>query len=139
LKRYKKPRYRRRTARTEDLKARSMQASWRVATNRQGTLSIADAKEIIKDPPNCPYCEKQIDWRQLSIDHVIPWSREGTGDPDNLVWSCRECNSSKGSLTGDEYKLLLEFLNQHPLMKENVLSRMRAGGAAYGRKRRRRR
>lgn len=29
-------------------------------------------------------------------DHLIPVSRGGTNDPDNIVVSCRSCNRSKG-------------------------------------------
>lgn len=138
---YKKPKYRRPmrgAAKTEESKARSMQTSWRFATNRTETLTIDDAKALIKNPPNCPYCEKPIFWRDFSLDHIIPKSKNGANDHTNLVWTCRICNMSKGDLTGVEFKLLLNFLNDHPNMKESVLARLRAGGKAYGRGRRRR-
>ena len=136
---YKKPkprRPRRGAAKTEEAKARSMQVSWRFATNKTETLSIDAAKVLIKNPPNCPYCETIIYWRELSIDHIIPKSKGGANDSSNLVWTCRTCNISKGDLTGEEFKALLAFLNEHKTMKDSVLARMRAGGRAYGRRRR---
>ena len=33
----------------------------------------------------------------LSIDHVIPWSRGGPDHPDNYQTLCRPCNSRKGN------------------------------------------
>jgi 5-methylcytosine-specific restriction endonuclease McrA len=117
-------------------KAKSLQSCWRTATNRQGTLTIAEAKEIISDPPVCPYCNKKPHYKQLSIDHIQPRSRDGSSEADNLVFCCKVCNLSKGDLTGEEFKALMEFLSQWPVMKESVLGRLRAGGAAYGRRRR---
>lgn len=40
----------------------------------------------------------------MHIDHVIPRSRGGTDDMDNLAVSCAPCNLSKGD------KLLSEWL-----------------------------
>lgn len=137
---YKKPKYRRPrrgAAKTEDAKARSMQTSWRFATNRTETLSIDAAKALIKNPPKCPYCEIVIPWREFSIDHIIPKSKGGANDYTNLIWTCRTCNMSKGDLTGMEFTALLAFLNEHKTMKDSVLARLRAGGRAYGRRRRR--
>jgi len=43
----------------------------------------------------CIYCLKEVAPGSLEIDHVVPLSRGGTNFPDNLVLSCRSCNSSK--------------------------------------------
>lgn len=134
--RYHKPR--RRAAKTEASKAKSLQTAWRHATDRTGTLPIADARKIVADPPVCPYCDKKIPYRDLSIDHVQPRSKGGSSKKENLVYCDRRCNQAKSNLTGEEFRLLMAFLNQHPAMKENILSRLIAGGAAWGRGRRRR-
>jgi 5-methylcytosine-specific restriction endonuclease McrA len=129
---YRKPKYkkpRRGAAKTIEAKARSMQSSWRKATNQTGTLTIKDAKKIIENPPTCPYCKQVIHWRELSIDHAMPRSRDGACDPSNLVWAHRSCNLAKGNLNAVEFTLLMEFLNQHPSLKDSVLLRLRAGGA----------
>lgn len=41
----------------------------------------------------CVYCGAEDN---LSLDHLIPRIKGGTDDVDNLVCSCRSCNSSKG-------------------------------------------
>lgn len=125
------------SAPTEEKKAKSMQTSWRNATDRTASLSIDEAREIIQRPPICIYCGRQVPWRELSVDHIIPKSRAGANAPSNLTWVHRVCNQQKGSLTGDEYKALIEFLDGWPLMRESVLSRLRIAGALYGRGRRR--
>lgn len=130
---------RRRAAKTPDSKARSLQTSFRHATDRTGTLSMEEARKIVANPPNCPYCEKPIPYREISIDHIQPRSKGGSSDPENLVYCDRRCNQAKGNLNGAEFKALMAFLNEHPSIKESVLSRLVAGGAAWGRRARRRR
>lgn len=52
------------------------------------TKQMAD---LMKDP--CFYCGAKSD----HADHVIPLSRGGTHDLDNLVPACAKCNFSKGA------------------------------------------
>ena len=131
---YRKPS--KRAATTLSSKAHSMQTSWRTATAKTGTLKIEDAKKLIAEPPICPFCNKVIHWRELSIDHIQPRSRGGPDEASNLQWTCKRCNGAKGNLTGEEFKLLMALLNEHPMMRESVIPRLIAGGAAWGRKRR---
>ncbi|TQI72931.1 HNH endonuclease [Bosea sp. AK1] len=42
----------------------------------------------------CAYC-KTVDG-QFEIDHIVPVTRGGSNDPDNLCVACKPCNSSKG-------------------------------------------
>lgn len=49
----------------------------------------------------CAYCGATGD---MSLDHVVPVSRGGRHEIDNLLPACRSCNSSKGA------KLLEEWL-----------------------------
>ena len=42
----------------------------------------------------CHYCGAT---KKLVMDHLIPKLRGGPDAPDNLVWACRSCNSSKGA------------------------------------------
>jgi hypothetical protein len=41
----------------------------------------------------CAYCGSEAD---ISIDHLIPKIANGSNSADNLVRSCKHCNSSKG-------------------------------------------
>lgn len=52
----------------------------------------------------CVYCGGDATER----DHDIPVSRGGTNDPSNIVLACTRCNTSKGRLTGDEFRADLE-------------------------------
>jgi len=42
----------------------------------------------------CAYCGCD---GPLSVDHLLPRKRGGLDVADNIVWSCRTCNSSKGA------------------------------------------
>ena len=55
---------------------------------------------------NLIFCKtnlKKLSSKDITIEHFIPVSRNGTNDPENLrVW-CKECNSSKNNKTIEEY------------------------------------
>lgn len=46
-----------------------------------------------RDDNKCQYCGST---RHLTIDHVIPKSKGGSEDWDNLVVACSSCNTKKG-------------------------------------------
>jgi 5-methylcytosine-specific restriction endonuclease McrA len=42
----------------------------------------------------CVYCESE---ENITKDHIIPTSRGGSNDPENLQLLCRSCNSKKNA------------------------------------------
>lgn len=52
----------------------------------------------------CYLCSKSIEFGQDSLEHIIPLSREGTNNINNLEIAHRNCNSSKGKKTLEGYK-----------------------------------
>lgn len=53
-------------------------------------------REYVKEhemPGTCVYCGAEKD---LTLEHILPTSRGGPDSPDNAVWVCKKCNSSKG-------------------------------------------
>ena len=56
-----------------------------------------DKKEILqKSGGRCAHCGKPLTHKNATIDHVIPISKGGTNENDNLVALCHECNYKKG-------------------------------------------
>ncbi len=51
-------------------------------------------------PLSCVYCGAPAD----CFDHVIPRSRGGSDDADNIVPACVSCNSSKGNRTLEQFQ-----------------------------------
>lgn len=55
-----------------------------------------------RDGYTCTYCGSH--GVQLECDHVVPVSRGGTSEMDNLTTACRPCNRSKRAKTLAEWK-----------------------------------
>ena len=49
-----------------------------------------------RDNNTCQICGKILLDREIEIDHIIPYSRGGTSDENNLRVTCLECNRKKG-------------------------------------------
>lgn len=60
-------------------------------TMKIGLLADDERLKMIL-PQACCYCGSSF---SLTADHLIPLSRGGVDQGDNLVWACRSCNSSK--------------------------------------------
>lgn len=60
-----------------------------------------------RDGNRCQYCGKKFATSDLSIDHVIPRSREGTNCWENVVCCCLKCNVKKGGRTPAEAHMRL--------------------------------
>ena len=61
------------------------------------------ASVLRRDHGICRYCLSPA----TEVDHVVPVSRGGTDDVDNLVAACRPCNSAKNNRLPDEAGLTL--------------------------------
>ena len=49
----------------------------------------------------CTYCG--VTSGPFEIDHIVPWSRGGTHDRENLTLACKPCNRSKRDKTPEEW------------------------------------
>lgn len=57
---------------------------------------------FIRDGWICRYCGDVTTAETATLDHVLPVSRGGTGEPDNLATCCFICNSIKSGRTYEE-------------------------------------
>ena len=64
----------------------------------------------------CKGCQEFFRFRNLTIDHIVPRSKGGTNDPDNLQLLCGACNSTKGNRTQEE---LIETLRADGVLRED--------------------
>lgn len=66
---------------------------------RRAQLAITVRRDevIARDGYVCGICGGGVAPDQMSIDHIVPISRGGTDDLDNLQAAHRSCNSRKGA------------------------------------------
>ncbi len=67
-----------------------------------------------RDGYECMYCGSK---EHLTIDHIIPSSRGGKNEWDNLTTACNKCNVKKGNRTPDEANMRLIKQPQKPFNK----------------------
>jgi 5-methylcytosine-specific restriction endonuclease McrA len=59
----------------------------------------------------CYYCGQKVGFANLTMDHIIPLSRGGRSTRDNLVPSCKECNTRKKGSLPVEWEEYLQALD----------------------------
>jgi 5-methylcytosine-specific restriction endonuclease McrA len=52
---------------------------------------------LTRDEYQCQYCGNYFREADLTIDHVIPRSKGGKNEWDNVVTACRDCNQQKSN------------------------------------------
>jgi 5-methylcytosine-specific restriction endonuclease McrA len=74
---------------------------------RQGRATSKRASILIRDRFRCQYCGAKGNQFELTLDHIIPRSRGGRTEADNLCAACKSCNQRKGDRTPDEARMPL--------------------------------
>lgn len=66
----------------------------RTRFDRRKPLSVTQSLAVFDaDGYRCRSCGTR---KNLTVDHVIPWSKGGGDEPENLQTLCRSCNARKG-------------------------------------------
>lgn len=66
------------------------------------SIAASTRSEVMRrDSHTCVYCGDTSG--PFDCDHIIPISRGGTTDAENLVCACSSCNRSKGAKTPEEW------------------------------------
>ena len=57
-------------------------------------------KRRIYDRQNglCAYCGQHRNIKYMTVDHIIPLSKGGTDEIDNLQCTCKKCNKLKSDM-----------------------------------------
>ena len=84
---------------------------------------------LARDGNCCQYCGRHFPTVQLSLDHVVPRSRGGKTNWENVVCSCISCNVKKGGHTPQEARMKLHRKPAKP--KHSPLLAMRLGNPKY--------
>lgn len=81
-----------------------------------GSKWITRARRLaiyMRDGLACVYCGASVEeGTQLSLDHVIPHSEGGSTKSENLLTSCKRCNSSRGNRSVEAFvEAVAAYLN----------------------------
>lgn len=82
-------------------------------TPRRCFTSKERSEIYIRDKGRCGICGKFIPLNEFTIDHIIPISKGGTYDYDNLQCCCFKCNQLKSNETPDDFyeKMFIALIN----------------------------
>ena len=71
----------------------------------------------------------KIAYKKLQSDHIMPLAKEGDSVIDNLQLICKSCNTRKGPLDEDDFKYLMQWVEQlKDETKAYVLRKLAKGG-----------
>lgn len=80
--------------------------------NKNGQVKASVRKIVYrKFSDRCAYCGKVLEAINQTVDHIIPYTRGGGDDVNNLFPACKSCNSEKGVKTLDEYREYKTYFN----------------------------
>ncbi|XP_039797997.1 uncharacterized protein LOC120663032 [Panicum virgatum] len=82
-----------------------------VVKRRRVKQSLSRKNILFRDEFTCQYCSSRDN---LTIDHVIPISRGGKWEWENLVTACSRCNSRKGQKTLEQANMKLRKIPRAP-------------------------
>lgn len=91
-------------------------------------MSIYFAKVFERDNRRCIYCGRDLmtDFETFMIgeeDHLVPLSKGGASDIDNIVTACAVCNRLKGAYTPDDSYVPEKRLEYITKIRAHVMSR----------------
>lgn len=65
---------------------------------RQKTqVRFSKSNVYLRDQYTCLYCEKGVTRSSATLDHVLPLSKGGKTNWENIVTACGHCNATKGN------------------------------------------
>ena len=77
----------------------------------------------------CTYCDKQLTYKSIACDHIIPLAKKGGSTKENLQLICKTCNTRKGPLDEKDFKLLIQLIGELPEeLNKYVMRKLAKGG-----------
>ena len=70
-------------------------------------LPLSRRALLMRDDYTCQYCGTQPGKEHLTMDHILPRSRGGKTEWENMATACAPCNRKKGNRTPEEAHMKL--------------------------------
>jgi 5-methylcytosine-specific restriction endonuclease McrA len=93
-------------------------------------VTVEELRELVYESygKKCKYCDKILTIKTFVVDHIIPISKNGSSNIDNLQIICKTSNSMKGSLPETQFHMLLDWLETVPEeLKKDISIRLARG------------
>ncbi len=85
------------------------------------TPALTNTALFARDRHMCLYCGNQFARPHLTRDHVVPLSRGGRNEWENVVTACTGCNVRKGNRTPQESGMPLLAIPYRPSWVEHLI------------------
>ena len=69
-------------------------------------------KVWLKYNKHCAYCGKELEYKDMQIDHIKPKAFYDDNSFENLMPSCRRCNHYKRARNLEQFRLLIKTLHK---------------------------
>jgi 5-methylcytosine-specific restriction enzyme A len=80
------------------LKAKKTPSEKSTIQKRSRSIPLSIRLDVLtRDGYKCVYCGRSSQQIDLEIDHIIPYSKGGSNQIDNLQSLCFDCNRGKGA------------------------------------------
>ena len=96
-----------------------------IRTIYKSRVPFSKRNVMVRDQFQCTYCG---DKNELTIDHIIPVSRDGKNTFENCTTACKPCNNRKGNRTPSEAKMYLRKQPHSPTISEFFRMKMKQMG-----------
>ena len=84
--------------------------------NRKGSVRMRELLKKLEQQGNrCALSGEPIDDKNSEIDHIIPVSRGGSSEIENLQWVTRKINRMKQTMTNEEFVEACKLVVEHTL------------------------
>ncbi len=98
--------------------------------NVECNITVEELRNLVFEHygTKCKYCDKILKTDIMVFDHIVPISKGGSSNIENIQLICKTSNGMKGSLTEDNFQLLLDWLTTAPKeLQEDIRIRLSKG------------
>jgi 5-methylcytosine-specific restriction endonuclease McrA len=92
------------TQHPEERRLTRLAISYNKKAARLGVSGIVTAVDLARKPQRCRYCGIGLEVGQGTFDHITPFDRGGTNQPENIDRCCLTCNRTKFNKTPAEFE-----------------------------------
>lgn len=78
-------------------------------SRRRKMVHFSRVSVMARDNFSCAYCGNQFPANKLTLDHIIPFSKGGERNWENIVCACFKCNHRKANRTPEQAGMDLLF------------------------------